>query len=201
MKIFNAIALCTATVMLSACVTMAGREQTVLERSISECIASIGIGAVVGAVFGSLAGRPGRGAAIGAGVGTVACGVLIAINNARDKQRIRDAEQRALNTGRDTTEQFVGNDGQTRIVQTSVQDVETPPELVAGVTVASRPATTGTTAGVSTAVAPSSPTTFVGPCRMAQSKITVKGETAQLPSEVLCRTSQGDWLPYNATAT
>lgn len=172
------VAICTlATLALAGCATTQGRpQQNALDRSINQCVGAVVIGALLGTAIASK--NRGKGALIGAGVGTVACGVLIAINNAQDKQRVREAQVVALNSGGQRTEQFVGQDGQPRVVQTSVSEVSTPPARAI--------ATTST----------SSPDAFVGPCRNAQTAITVQGQTAQLPPELYCRTAGGDWKLY-----
>src|SRR5258708_135420 len=179
-----------AALVLSSCATAGGGpQQSALDRSINQCVAAVAIGALLGGLADKK--NRGQGAAIGAGVGGLACGVLVAINNERDKQRVRDAQRAALNAGTERTENFVGEDGQTRVVQTSVRDVPTPATFV--VPAAPIAATFAANPNPVPIMAAVSSDTFVGPCRNAQSQITVQGQTAQLPGELYCRTPGGDW--------
>jgi hypothetical protein len=184
----NAVSLdktiCTVVAFtLAGCATMPGgqHQQSALDRSINQCVVAVGIGALLGALAANKSNR-GTGAVVGAGVGAVACGVLTAINNERDKQKISDAQFRALNAGVPQAEQFIGQDGQTKVVRTSVREVATPPA----------PAM----AAAQTSAASSD--RFVGPCRNAQTAITAQGQTAQLPADLYCRTASGDWKLFGA---
>lgn len=181
-------------VTLAGCATtQGGPRQSALDRSISQCMATVAIGALLGGLVSHDNRR--KGALIGGGLGAVACGVLIAINNERDKQQIRDAQLVALNAGTPQTQQFVGNDGQTRVVQTSVQEVATPPARVMAA-VPTPPMSGGNPNPGSTMAGATSPDTFVGPCRNAQTTITVQGQSAQLSPDLYCRTAGGDWKLY-----
>jgi predicted small secreted protein len=184
-----------AATALAACATMQGSgvQQSALERSINQCLATIAIGAVLGAVINR--NNRGKGALIGAGAGTVACGVLVAINNERDKERVRQAQLAALNAGTQQTQQFVGQDGNTRIVQTSVKEVPTPQPAVYTAPTSRTPAVSSDYSA-SAKPAAESPDRFVGPCRSAQTTITSQGQSAELPADVFCRTAAGDWKPY-----
>lgn len=172
-----------ASLLLSGCATGAnGQRRSALDRSINECVAAVFIGALAGAALDK---NRGQGALIGAGIGGVACGVLVAINNEHDKQEIRNAQLAALNANMQQTEQFVGQDGETKTVTTSIQDAPTP---AAGDT--GNPEQTD---GMSTA-----PDTVVGPCRRTQTQISAQTGSAQLPAEMYCRTAGGDWVIYNS---
>ena len=175
-----------ATLMIAALLTGAcatgprdseGRPRTALDRSIGQCAVSIIGGALVGALLGAATrrGGAGTGAAIGAGVGTVACVIILAVNNEEDRERIRQAQQRAYQAGRSATVQYVGQDGAPRFIKTSVEQLSIQPQASTG----------------------DPNETFVGPCRRAQTSITVGNKgTVALDSEVVCRTSMGDYLPY-----
>lgn len=193
-RISKGMAVFMAALALTGCATAeGGMPRSALDRSINECVAAVALGAILGAVADK---NRGQGALIGAGIGGVACGVLIAINNERDKQRVREAQLAALNAGSSQRSDFVGDDGRTRTVQTTVRDAPTPTAIAAN-----RPPTMLASlgdAGDAMMMAPmTSPDAFVGPCRTAQSQIAVQGQSADIPSELFCRTAAGDWKPYN----
>ena len=175
---FISIILITS-LLLCSCATGphdSGEPQTALDRSISQCIVSVGAGAILGALLGGIANRrggAGTGAAIGAGAGAVACIVILAINNKEDRERVRQARLTALQSGADETTRYVGDDGNGRIIHTSVQTV---PTIYVG-----ENAVPGKK--------------IVGPCRRAQTQITVQNKgTATLDPELVCQTSLGDWV-------
>lgn len=180
-KFFRATAVATSVLLVtSGCATTgndgSGAPRTALDRSINQCIGTVVGGALLGALLGGVArprGGAATGAAIGAGAGAVACAVIIAMNNQQDRERIRQSQINALNANASDTSQYVGSDGQSRTVRTTIQPAAMP-TVMAG---ASGPA-------------------IVGPCRRAQTQITVQGKgTANLDAEVVCRTAAGDWVP------
>ena len=185
---------------MSGCATMQGGQggprQSALDRSISQCVVTALITTLIGAAVNNR--NRGQGARTGLAVGAVACGILLAINNERDKQQIREAQLAALNADTPQTQPFVGQDGQARVVHTSVQEVAMPP-LPVTATAPTRPvAANNPTPSTGLTTAPS-PDTFVGPCRNAQSAIsTAQGQTVQLSPDLYCRTAGGDWKPYGA---
>jgi hypothetical protein len=151
-----------------------GKPRSALERSIGTCLVSIG----AGILFDMLANkkRIGAGTAVGAGV----CAVVLVLNNEEDKQRVRQAELRAYEAGKDSEESYVGQDNRTRFVKVAVHPVDMPTSL-------------------NTKAADGS--SFVGPCRRTQTSVTVQGQgTADLGAEVVCRTNMGDWLPATGQA-
>lgn len=175
------IALATSICMfVSACATGPGADgqtRTALDRSINQCIASIAVGALLGALVGAAANRRsvGTGAAVGAGAGAVACAVILAVNNEQDRERIRESRLAALNSGKGDTANYTGSDGQARLVKTSVQPAALP--------AAPADAAANAKAGI------------VGPCRRAQTEITVQDKgTVTLDPEIVCRTASGDWI-------
>lgn len=181
----RAIAIIVAVALtLGGCATgNPGEPKTALDRSVGDCVASVAVGALVGALLGAAAGgrrSVGTGAAIGAGAGTVACAVIVAMNNKQDRERIQQARLAALKSGHDETQQYVGSDGTGRVIHTSVQPASLP---------ASKPA----------AIAGNEVT---GPCRRAQTQITVAGKgTAQLDPELVCQTAAGDWVAIDNKKT
>src|SRR3569832_1169782 len=111
------IAAMLAAVMLVSCAMGSwdkdGHPRTALDRSIGQCIATMAISTIAGALLGAAINRrngAATGAAIGAGAGAVQCAIIFSLNNDQDLQRIRDAEQAAYNSCRSTTTQFVGNE-------------------------------------------------------------------------------------------
>jgi hypothetical protein len=96
------------------------------------------------------------------------------VNNEQDRERIRQAEQAAYTSGRSSTTKFTGQDGTERVVSTTVAAAPIPAQLTT----------------------PSNPgDAIVGPCRRAQTQITVGGQgTASLNAEIVCRTAQGDYV-------
>ena len=158
-------------------------QMTALDKSINECAGSLLIGTALGALAGAAINhKAGQGALYGAGAGGVMCAVFLAMNNAQDKARVRQSEIAAATSGNATTDQYVGNDGATRVIKTSVQSVSPPVNL------ASNAGPNGEQ--------------FVGPCRRTQTNISVQGQgQASLDPEVVCRTAQGDWLPWTGSTT
>lgn len=170
---------------LSGCVVPNGQQsKSALNRSIAECAASVLVGAALGAIVGRAThGSPGKGAAIGAGGGAVACAVLMAVNNAQDKQRIRQNQLAALQSDTTQTDSYVGNDGAMRKVSTTVQDVSLPGTLNASPTA-------------------SSADPIVGPCRRTNTGIEVNGKgTSSVDSGVVCRTAQGNYVSWNGATS
>ncbi|HKO20810.1 MAG TPA: hypothetical protein VJU82_18190 [Acidobacteriaceae bacterium] len=172
-------AVLTGALLISGCagpVGPNGQPRTALERSVGTCLVSVGAGVLVDMLTNNK--RLGAGTAVGAGL----CAVVLAMNNEEDKRRVHEAQLAALNAGKDGTESYVGQDGDERVIKTSVQPADTPANLDKQVA--------------------SDGANFVGPCRRAQTEISVQGKgSASLDPEVVCRTAQGDWLPWPGTAS
>jgi hypothetical protein len=153
-----------------------GQPRSALERSVGTCVVSVGAGVLVDMLTNNK--RLGAGTAVGAGL----CAVVLAMNNEEDKRRVREAQLAALNAGKDRTDSYVGQDGNQRVIKTSVTPATAPANLKKQVA--------------------SNGTNFVGPCRRTQTEISVQGKgSASLDPEVVCRTAQGDWLPWSGTAS
>lgn len=153
--------------------TSAGAQPaSALDRSIAGCAASIGGGLLVDLLGNKK--KVGAGTAVGAAI----CAVILAVNNEEDKQRIRDSQQAAIIDGQSRTDQYVRSDGRRRTVKTTVTPAATPTRLVS-------------------ATAPGGER-FVGPCRRVQTEITAQEQgTTPLDPETVCRTDQGNWLPWS----
>lgn len=160
-------------VLMFGCATTGGAgRQSSLERSINWCVVSV----VAGAVFdiASKRGRPGAGMLTGAAL----CGVILLVNNKLDRERINQNQRAALDSDTTKTDTYTGSDGKERLIKTSVQPA--PSNIVAP------------------SAASANPNRIVGPCRRTQTDITVQGHgTVNLDPEVVCRTAQGDWVPWS----
>ena len=168
-------ALTAAFVALSGCASggldVTGQPRSALERSVGTCLVSVGAGVLVDMLTNHR--RIGAGTAVGAGL----CAVVLAVNNEADKQRIRQSQLAALNAGQDRTDQYVGDDGNARVIKTSIHPSNLPSDLNAK-------------------LAPDG-SKFVGPCRQTQTEISVQGKgSASLDPETVCRTAQGNWQPW-----
>jgi hypothetical protein len=155
-----------------------GRPRTAFERSIGTCIAAIGLGVLVDVLSNKK--RLGAGTVAGGAV----CAVVMVLNNEQDKKRIHDSQVSAYTKGKSTTDTYVGADGARRTVHNDVQAVPTPAAFSNGAQV--------TKNGV----------TYVGPCRKSKTNIEVQGKgNFEGDSETVCRTADGDWLPYDTTGS
>lgn len=177
----RSIALTIACALTAACATTgANGQMSSLDRSINQCVGSLVVATALGALIGAASHRAGQGAAYGAGAGGLMCAVFMAMNDAQDKERVRQNEMSAASSGRNQTVSYAGSDGQQRVVTTTVQPALIPASAIASSSNATNPA-------------------VVGPCRRAQTQITVSGQgSASLDPELVCRTSQGDWVSVNS---
>jgi hypothetical protein len=170
-----------ASLLLSACATNGGRDsngqpQTTFERSIGSCLVTVGAGLLIDMLTNK------RRVGVGTAVGVAACAVILVLNNEEDKRRVHESQVAALNAGQDRTDQYVGHDGDARLIKTSVQSTNMP----------------------STPPAQQLPNgdQFVGPCRHTQTTITVQGQgTAALDPDLVCRTAQGNWVSWSSGAS
>ena len=205
-------AICVIAILsaVSACVHTgndgATGEQTSseLDVAIARCIATTVIGGIVGGVIGHyIGGNNGvaAGAAIGAGAGAASCAILTAINE-KDKEQIRKAQLAAAESGTPQIYSYQGDDGRFRQLSavTSAVPLDTLPPMpdadnqaqdgaestLAPKAAASRPAT----ATQSSSQRPPSERI----CRYVDATLQISGQgTANLPREIVCRTSNGDW--------
>lgn len=103
---------------LSGCQSMGGANRAGTDRLIASCATGAILGAVAGNAIDGKKGRD-KGAAAGLALG---CGIGMALNH-RDKERIRQAQLRALKTNRKTTDSWKGDDGKMRRVDVSTIQV------------------------------------------------------------------------------
>jgi hypothetical protein len=112
----------------AGCQTAGGGGRSALDDAVGRCVASTLGMALVGGIIGAAAGGGGRNVAIGAGagaaVGGLACAVMTALD-AQDKERIRQAQIQAAQTGETRYLSYQGSDGRARRVVVKPQATET----------------------------------------------------------------------------
>lgn len=182
--------------LVSACATegaidrATGLPMTEVQRAQKNCRTAIASAAVLGAIAGAAASNrrnAGQGALIGGAAGGLVgagfCGVMLAVANEKDRQKIAELQRASLDSGQAQTASYQGEDGRVRQIDVQVQDV---PDPVAAAVPASGTA------------APEAPRL----CRRqnVSFQVATKG-SASLKPEIFCRTSDGDWKPVIASAT
>lgn len=168
-----AAAALAAAVALGGCQTTGegggGGGRSAVDSAIGRCLGSAVIGALIGGAIGAAAGGGNRivyGAGVGAGTGALACAVLTALDQ-QDRHRIREAQIEAVSLNETRTLAYAGSDGRQRALV--VRPRPAPPE------------TTGSTGRL---------------CRYADSQVEIAGAgAAEVPAQLVCRTSAGEWLP------
>ncbi|WP_165184300.1 YMGG-like glycine zipper-containing protein [Caulobacter soli] len=143
-----------------------------IDRAIGRCVATVAIGALLGAAVGNNSGRgnAGRGAVIGAAAGGVVCAVILKV--AKDKDALLAHQQEAVALGGMQRATFEGHDGPVTLI-TKSRDVEQPATSIGPVRV----------------------------CRYAESQVELGTEQqADLGSQLYCRTEGGDWTIADASA-
>jgi hypothetical protein len=194
-----------AALALTGCAT-AGGQQTAVQRAMGQCVATVGLGAIAGAVIGNNtgSGNAQQGATIGALAGAGVCGFLLYRASEADKARIRQLEIAALNQPEPGVygEQFTAENGTDQIfVETVVSDVPEE-ELPDHVVIASAESDAmfpadGTDAAEGESVADAA-VTAEGPtynkCRYSTQSISTGGRTMKGGKVLTCRTQLGDWV-------
>jgi surface antigen len=207
LRITTALMIC---LFVPSCITPSGQTATnewQIDSVAARCLASVAGGAVVGALIGAAAGggsRTGSGALLGAAAGGVLCAVMVTLDE-QDRARIRAAQLEAARTGQDQTLQYPGKDGLERkvIVKVTKTDGALPPP--APRTSRTKPSAAPKTSPATPVSAPTNAqiaaATGQKVCRTLATSVDVqtKGQ-ADVPPQVVCRTSDGDWLP-EGTAT
>lgn len=84
--------------------------QTQVERTMGRCVVAVAGGALVGAFLGGRR-NAGRGALIGAGAGIGICAYMMSVASARDKERLRELQLQAMNSGQTVQDQWQTSDG------------------------------------------------------------------------------------------
>ena len=167
-----------AVVALSGCSTTGG---TAMDRAWSQCGVAVVGGALLGAIIGNNTGdgNARQGAGTGSLVGVGICGVLLAMASEEDKQRIREAEYAALETGREREDSYIGADGKRRTILVRTEDAPARSWTV--------PVDGDQMAGVPDG----KPTTQTDICRYKQTTLTVEDTgTGSLERELVCRNPQ-----------
>lgn len=106
----------------SGCASTGGTRDRPLTtgQKIAGCVAQIALLEVIGRAAGANDG-------VGAAVGAATCAAWLYFENEKDKQRIAEAEARALETGETQTVQWRGDDNQVRNVRVSFSDAAPAP--------------------------------------------------------------------------
>ena len=200
-----AASLLVGTLALSGCagagmMSGGGAPRTAVERAMQECVGTVVVGAVGGAILGTALGgsrNTAAGAIIGGEAGTVACAALIAMANEEDKARIAQLEKASVAEGRGRVDTYSKN-GVERRVETRVYEWRANgPGPVAAASPPKAPAAPKSKASKSSTSAPAE-TASTGEklCRYVETKVEVSGQgSATADKQLYCRTAQGDWEP------
>ena len=174
-----------------------------MDKAVSDCVASVAIGAISGAVIGGVLGGNrgmGQGAAIGAVAGVGRCAILIEIAAAEDRAKVREAELAALQTNTPQTRSITTRNGKSATVRTKVASAPLPTAK------ADKPVQTAEMQPTTTPAAPQTSATAVASyaeelnsdytaCRFTELLIDMDGGTADAGKQRWCKSSQGDWEP------
>ena len=187
--------------VLQGCSTTSGSggtRSTAMDRAISECVASVAVGAIGGALLGAAIGGTrgaGTGALIGVGAGATRCAILVELAAAEDRQRLREAEMAALRARSTQTRSITTKSGKNATVTTRVSSAPIPE--------ASRPAekeTTMTADAASSAPQQPADSTFsetrvsaYQSCQYTETLISMDGGSANGGKQRWCKTASGDW--------
>lgn len=181
------VPIAAASLALTGCATAGG---TAMDRAWGQCGVAVVGGAVLGAIIGNNtgSGNAQRGAGTGGLVGVGICGVLLAMASEEDKQRIREAEYAALETGEDREDTYIGTDGKRRTILVRTDDAPAREWSV--------PADATQTAGTPD----QKPGTVTDICRYRQTTLTVEDTgSGSLDRELVCRNPQTrTWEVQNA---
>jgi len=178
-----------AGMLAASCATTGGagggQARTEVEKAMGTCVAAIAVGALVGAVIGNNtgSGSADRGAGAGALLGAGACGVLLVMANARDKQRIAELQIAAAAAGSSQSATYTGDDGKMRRIETVVRGDVPDPEYTPSAT----PAPDATTPA---------PTAAPRLCRRVDTTMAVEGAqtVASVNNQITCREADGTWV-------
>jgi len=201
MKTLSTITL-AAALALAGCATTGG-QQTAVQRAMGQCVATVGIGALAGAVIGNNtgSGNAQRGATVGALAGAGVCGFLLYRASEADKARIRQLEIAALNQPEPGVygEEFTAENGTDKIfVETVVADVpeeELPDDIVIAEAAADTLVPPVALEGdVPAEAAATGEAPVYNKCRYSTQNISSDGRTMKGNKVLVCRTQLGDWV-------
>jgi hypothetical protein len=148
-------------------------EETAVHRAIGQCIVSVGIGAIGGAILAAALGHnAGGGAAIGTAAAVGACAVLMQVAAQEDQMRIAQLGQQAVASNTSGSQSFTTTKGQTAVVTTVVTPAS-PPQKAPGQMAAA--------------------TAKFTDCRYASQAVQVGGQSASVDKQLWCRLQTGDW--------
>lgn len=198
--------MCGVAVQGCTTTTADGRKvsSTAMDRAVSECVASVAIGAISGAVIGGALGGSrgmGQGAAIGAVAGVGRCAILMEIAAAEDRAKVREAELAALQSDKPQTRSITTKSGKSATVRTRVSPAPLPvakeAEKPAPTVVAQSNTVPAATQASATAVASYAEelNSDYTACRFTELLIDMDGGTADTGKQKWCKSNQGDWEP------
>jgi hypothetical protein len=180
--------------MQAACTTTAESDagahepRTSVEAAMQKCAGTMVVSTIGGALIGGMIGNRNSvatGALVGAGVGGVACAVMLAVANEEDKRRILENELEAVAAARAKVITY-DHEGVRRRVHTQVTDqprAATPAPARRDSPAMAR----AKEAGVS--------------CRYAQTTIEVTGQgTTTTDKQLYCKNTVGKWQPSREAA-
>ena len=146
---------------------------TAMQKAIGGCVASIGVGILIGALANKK-----NGALAGAVVGGAACAVLLQVAAAEDRARIAAEEAAALRTNKSRTKSFKTKSGKVATVRTKVRAV--PVSVVRARIPTFEPMAKATSSNITS-------------CRKIDQSVSVGGSVSQAPPQYHCRVAGGDY--------
>ena len=182
---------------LTGCATTGG-PTTEVDRAIGKCVGTIAGGTVLGALIaGAFGGDAGDGALIGAGVGAGACAVLVAVASEKDRENIRRQQAMAAQDLELQVMEYTNEKGQKVRLETEVDEADVSKEYTAKVY--ERAAEIELQKQQITAAVPASPAIAEEQriCRRTSTTVTLvdSGKSTKL-GQLVCRTADGDWVPF-----
>ncbi|MGZ3305417.1 MAG: hypothetical protein ACXU8U_06110 [Asticcacaulis sp.] len=183
------IAIASASLFLSGCATIEGEAgntapPTEFQKALTTCAATAAATWLVTHIIDNNTGnrRAGRNDGRTLAVSAVACGIMLASANERD--RIIAQERRAAQSRSDMSYNYTTSDGEPAMVRTTGRDVPVPASL-------RRVPMPGETLPPVTAPQP-----MPANCRQEMSQLVTAKGTFQVPGQLWCRAPDGDYYPY-----
>jgi outer membrane lipoprotein SlyB len=160
-----------------------------IDNVVSKCLVSVAGGALVGGLLGAAIGgrnsSVGTGALVGAAAGGALCAVISALDE-QDRARIRAAQLEAARTGKPQVMSYQGQDGLERQVAVRVTDISA----------AAKPRSTASKQQPAQSEAQVAAASGQRICRTLNTSVTVQSKgQADVPSQLVCRTPEGDYEP------
>lgn len=185
-------------VVLAGCATTSGGPQTEVEKAVGKCLATVAATTLLGVGIDLIAGGGGGdGAKIGAGVGAGACAVLLIVANEKDKENIRKQQALVAELKEAQSTEYVNEKGQTVQLTTRVVEEKVSEEITTAVYEYAEANNSLSN------IEPSTPNIAIPVavesriCRKVATDISVDGKSTSI-NELVCRTSEGNWVPRPA---